>query len=192
MTFRGGQRDAPRNTIPKTVSRRSAGPFTALVSYATVPDRRKSGRKRAEPKTMIARRRSQKFARPSQPKRSKTIAEEISAPAIRTTVCAAYINDTPAPAISAMTVMMIAGSLDIGHTTNDSRGGQRDAPRNTISKTNFPRDEPPTALAGYSTARSAEAGLMLTFAHETHIAASMRSIATSMNRCPGFDALTAE
>jgi len=34
MTFCGGQRDAPRNTIPRTNFRRDAGPSTALAGYA--------------------------------------------------------------------------------------------------------------------------------------------------------------
>ena len=34
MTICGGQRDAPRNTIPKTNFRRDAGPSTALAGYA--------------------------------------------------------------------------------------------------------------------------------------------------------------
>ncbi len=33
MTICGGQRDAPRNTIPKTSFRRDAGPSTALAGY---------------------------------------------------------------------------------------------------------------------------------------------------------------
>jgi hypothetical protein len=33
MTICGGQRDAPRNIIPKTTFRRDAGPSTALAGY---------------------------------------------------------------------------------------------------------------------------------------------------------------
>ena len=40
MTICGGQRDAPRDTIPRTNFRRDAGPSTALAGYATRPDRR--------------------------------------------------------------------------------------------------------------------------------------------------------
>ncbi len=37
MTICGGQRDAPRNIIPRTNFRRDAGPSTALAGYATPP-----------------------------------------------------------------------------------------------------------------------------------------------------------
>ena len=38
MPFCGGQRDAPRNTIPKTTIRRDAGPSTALAGYMARPN----------------------------------------------------------------------------------------------------------------------------------------------------------
>jgi hypothetical protein len=37
MTICGGQRDAPRNTIPRTNFRRDAGPSTALAGYLPPP-----------------------------------------------------------------------------------------------------------------------------------------------------------
>ena len=42
MTICGGQRDALRNTIPKTNFRRDAGPSTALAGYPPVGGRRVS------------------------------------------------------------------------------------------------------------------------------------------------------
>jgi hypothetical protein len=44
MTICGGQRDAPRTTIPKTNFRRDAGPSTALAGYAALVDGRPDDR----------------------------------------------------------------------------------------------------------------------------------------------------